>query len=228
MPKRANDPFRPRRGAFTARGIATRPQRKRFLILCEGAKTEPNYFYGFRLRREIAEIEGVGRNTLSLVEEAIRKRDEFLAQGIEFDQTWCVFDRDSFGAQLFNEAIRRARAAGMHVAYSNEAFELWYLLHFDFHTSALSRAQYGGMLTQRLGSDYRKNREDIYQVLLPRQGDAIRNARRLLQEYHDPNGAEIESETGCLKEFRGLNPEADNPSTTVHCLVEELNRELER
>lgn len=87
MPKRRNlsDPLRPRKGAFTARGVATRPQRKRFLILCEGAKTEPNYFYGFRLRREIAEIEGVGRNTLSLVEEAIRKRDEFRAQGVEFD-----------------------------------------------------------------------------------------------------------------------------------------------
>ena len=57
-----------------------------------------------------------------------------------------------------------------------------------------------------LKREYKKNDPFIYQELLERQGDAIRNARRLLAEYNPPN------------------PAQDNPSTTVHLLVEALNR----
>ena len=50
-----------------------------FLIVCEGAKTEPNYFQKFKkkLGNVIFEIdcEGKGYNTLKVVEEAIKLRD---------------------------------------------------------------------------------------------------------------------------------------------------------
>ena len=36
--------------------------RKTVLIVCEGAKTEPAYFHGFRLAKVI-EVKGVGKNT---------------------------------------------------------------------------------------------------------------------------------------------------------------------
>ena len=184
--------------------------RRWFLIVCEGEKTEPNYFRSFPVDRKLIklDIEGKGRNTMSLVEKAIELKD-----GSEFDETdrfWCVFDRDKNpknpnDSQNFNSAITLARNNGIHVAYSNDAFELWYLLHFHFYNTGISRQDYQNMLTKLLGHEYKKNSETIYEELKDKQQDAIKHAKRLLQEYEPPN------------------PETDNPSTTVHLLVEELN-----
>lgn len=199
----------PRAQSYSARRINSIEVVQRFLIVCEGKETERNYFEAFRVPRDVRAIavQGVGRNTLTLVEETKHIKEELEEQnGAPFDQVWCVFDRDSFPAQDFNEAIALAERERFKVAYSNEAFELWYLMHFDYHTAALSRQQYGDMLTQRLERKYRKNDPQIYMDLLRSQEKAIRHARRLLQSYGR------------------CNPERDNPSTTVHLLVEELNR----
>jgi len=172
--------------------------------VCEGSRTEPNYFQRFRVNTEVVDLDvvGLGNHTLSLVQCTC----ELMRQD-NYAQVWCVFDRDSFPAERFNEALNQARRRGIQVAYSNEAFELWYLLHFDYHNAALSRTRYQRMLTQRLGKPYRKNARDMYDLLKERQPEAIRNARRLLDSYGPDH-----------------NPERDNPSTTVHQLVEELNR----
>lgn len=186
------------------RAVDTRPLRLRFLIACEGRKTEPNYFKRFRVNATVIALEviGLGENTLSLVEETC----EWMRQD-DYDQVWCVFDRDSFTAERFNAALHLASQNGIRVAYSNEAFELWYLLHFHYHNVATGRADYGPLLSARLGRPYRKNSWDMYDLLRERQPEAIRNAQRLLDFYGPAH-----------------NPERDNPCTTVHCLVQELNR----
>lgn len=185
------------------RKVDTRNIRERFLIVCEGAKTEPNYFRSFRVNREVFEVDihGFGRNTLSLVEKAV----ELKAKN-DYDQVWCVFDRDSFPARIFNAAFEKAKHEGIKIAYSNEAFELWYLLHFQFYDSAMKRKEYWKMLSQQLRHKYEKNSETIYEELLELQGNAIRNAKRLYASYSP------------------CNPERDNPSTTVFELVEALNK----
>jgi hypothetical protein len=195
-------PHPPRTGA--QRQVDHQAIKERFLIVCEGTKTEPNYFEGFRVPGQVLEVIGTGYNTESLVEEAIRLKQE---QSQTFDQCWCVFDRDSFAPDAFNNAIRKAEAANFKVAYTNEAFELWYLLHFDDHQSALSRQQYGPILEQRLEHEYQKNSVTMYRELEERQEQAIRRAERLLAKY----GA-------------GHNPQRDNPCTTVHLLVKELSK----
>ena len=187
------------------RGIDRLEVRERFLIICEGAKAEPLYFEGFRVPGLVLKIKGTGRNTLSLVGEA-----EHLRQAAEpevYDQCWCVFDRDSFPAEDFNSAIAKAKTLGFQVAYTNEAFELCYLLHFDDHRNALSRKQYGTMLAERLGHAYEKNGESLYRELEARQAQAIERADRLLSEYAAEH-----------------NPQMDNPCTTVHLLVQELRK----
>ena len=48
---------------------------RRFLIVCEGEKTEPNYFRKFPKNPEVydsIDIRGTGYNTVSLINEAIR------------------------------------------------------------------------------------------------------------------------------------------------------------
>ena len=184
--------------------------RRWFLIVCEGEKTEPNYFRSFPVDKKVIklDIKGEGRNPKSLVEKAIELKNG--SESDETDQFWCVFDRDENpnnpnDSQNFNSAITLARNNGIDVAYSNDAFELWYLLHFHFYNTGISRQDYQNMLTKLLGHKYKKNSEMIYEELKDKQQDAIKHAKRLLQEYDRPN------------------PESDNPSTTVHLLVEELN-----
>lgn len=185
------------------RKIDSIPKRLRFLIVCEGMKTEPNYFSSFRVNAVVS-IEEAAGNTRSLV-----RRASEVAEQEEFDQVWCVFDRDSFPPSDFNNAITSARARGFRVAYTNEAFELWYLLHFNYHTAALSRTTYSARLSRSLGHPYQKNDPNMYHQLKSLQSNAIKNAKRLLGSYGSTH-----------------NPENDNPCTTVHELVEELNKYL--
>jgi hypothetical protein len=188
---------------FQRRVADIRPRVPNILIVCEGACTEPNYFRAFRVARDVAEVrvEGVGDNTYRVVEQAIELR----ADG-DYDQVWCVFDRDSFPPEHFNRALQVAQAKGIKVAYSNEAFELWYVLHFDYLNTGISRKDYITRLNQLLGRDYHKGSTDMFDALKDRQETALRNAAKLLAEYGDDH-----------------RPERDNPSTTVHLLVAELN-----
>ncbi len=195
-----------------ARPVARRPAKPRILIVCEGGKTEPQYFRAFPVTSAKVNAEGVGSSCMSLVELAATLRDEegrtSRQEGLEggYDQVWCVFDKDSFADEDFRQAIARAKRLGFRVAYTNEAFELWFLLHYAYYDSALSRHQYSDKLTAYLKRPYRKNDPMMYEVLLPMQNTAIANAQRLYATYspHDPA--------------------KDNPCTTVHELVVELNR----
>lgn len=172
------------------------------LILCEGEKTEPNYFNGFivdyRLRN--VTIRGLGLNTDAIAKIALKERSNY-------SQIWCVFDRDSFPSGNFCRAFQMTeKHKNIKIAYSNEAFELWYLLHFNYYDSSLSRKQYGDKLSALLGNKYEKNSKNMYNILKSKQSCAINNAKNLLNTY-------------------AINkPETNNPSTTVHLLVEELNK----
>lgn len=90
----------------------------------------------------------------------------------------------------------------MTIIYSNESFELWYLLHLDYVTSALSRTQLITKLELKLGIEYKKNSLSMYNMLHDMQQKAIDNAKRLQQS----------------------NLPKINPCTNVDVLVEELNK----
>jgi hypothetical protein len=181
---------------------------RRFLIVCEGEKTEPNYFRKFPENPEVydrIDIHGTGYNTISLVNEAIRLKLEAQKRREPYIEVWCVFDKDDFPIDHFMHAIILAGKNQIKCAYSIEAFELWYMLHFNFYDSALSREQYKEKLTELLGKVYRKNDEGMYQVLKKRLNTAIKNAKKLYGlQYERP-----------LSE--------QNPVTTVFQLVERLS-----
>jgi len=190
--------------SYLRRSVAKREPRQRFLIVCEGKETEPNYFRGFRVPGSVMEmdIRGLGLNTVDLVRDA----DELAKIDGEYDQVWCVFDRDGFPAQHFADALKLAKRLKIRVAYSNESFELWFLLHFNYVCTGISRTLYCSKLSSLIRAKYRKNSREMYALLEPQQPQAIRNAKTLMGQYCPPD------------------PVSDNPSTSVHLLVEELNR----
>jgi hypothetical protein len=196
------------RDGRTRRKIGNRTVRKRFLIVCEGEKTEPNYFKSFRATHSVIEIHvhGEGANTTSLVELAKKpaEREGFRAGR---DALWVVFDKDDFTKEQMNTAVARAKHYEFNVAWSNQSFELWYLLHFQFCDSALHRSLYIERLEELLGQKYRKNDPNMYYRLLDLQDDAIRNAERLVMCHSS-----------------SCTPADADPCTRVHELVKALNK----
>jgi hypothetical protein len=196
-----------------ARRVEALPVRERLLIVCEGEKTEPNYFEAIKdeLPPRVVEVEisGEGDNTLRLVEKAQALRDERANGDYPFDQVWVVFDRDSFPPSDFDNAILKAESHGMKTAWSNEAFELWYVLHFEYRNTDMPRTEYQGKLTNLMGRPYAKNAPEMYQLLsqMGNLAQAIAWARRL-------HGDVLAARTP---------PSRANPCTTVYALVETLN-----
>ncbi len=187
--------------SYMQRRVDALPVRQRFLIVCEGEKTEPNYFRRFRVPGLVVQVEGLGMNTISLVQRTIELRAE---EESEYDQTWCVLDKDDFHDDNFNNALALARRNKIKVAYSNQSFELWYVLHFCYMQNAITRNDYMRILDRELRHRYEKNSTEIYDELYHLQPTAIRNAKQLLELYPP------------------TRPARNDPSTTVHLLVEQL------
>lgn len=186
-----------------------------FLIVCEGEKTEPKYFNDLKIDMRLSaihiKIEGCGMNSLTLVKEAIKiKEKEKKKYNREYDKVWCVFDQDNNSKQNIFDAFKLADRNDIKIAYSNECFEIWYLLHYGYFNSGISRFLYEDKLSQCIGFKYDKRIEGMYRILKSKQEIAIRNAKKLL-ETHPPN-------------IR-ITP---NPSTKVHELIIELKEATAR
>lgn len=194
------------------RAYRLQPIRKRYLIVCEGEKTEPNYFKSYKLLlpKGIVDIDiiGEGDNTLNIVNKVIEIRNS--NEGLPYDECWAVFDKDSFPNERFNNAVFLAKKEGIGCAYSNEAFELWYLLHFELYENAMSRSQYAELLTSHLKEPYLKNTTYILKKLhsLGSEDLAIERAQRLVSI------------------FDGRNPASENPVTYVHELISSLKSHM--
>ncbi len=187
------------------------------LIVCEGGKTEPNYFdelkRASRLSNANVRICGLGADPLSVVNFAI----ETFRREPEFDRIYCVFDRDrhtTYDAAL--DRIHRARlgkGARMFAIPSVPCFEFWLLLHFTYTTRPFN-APPGDSICSRVIEElrkyvpkYRKGTRGIFGMTRDKLDIAITNAKRL-EQFHRTSGI-------------------DNPSTLVHSLVQYL-RDLKR
>jgi hypothetical protein len=180
---------------------------RKILIVCEGEKTEPNYFMKFEANPEVydsVDVQGIGHNTVSLIKKAIQIRDEAIQRKKPYIETWCVFDKDDFPVEAFESAIRLAEQNTIKCAYSIEAFEIWYMLHFHFYDSALSRHKKKKKLSELFKKTYIKNNTEMYRLLEKKKDIAIKNARTLFYRQ-------------CELPFKDRNP-----VTTVFQLVERL------
>jgi len=132
-----------------------KPQREaydRVLIVCEGAKTEPNYLRELQAHYQLSsanlQITGEGGSApKSVVDLAIRLFD----QDPDYDSVFCVFDRD--GHATYDEAIQRIRdkklirrvgkrkigIARFEAIVSVPCFEYWVLLHYEDTTAPMHR-----------------------------------------------------------------------------------------
>ena len=191
---------------------ASREPRRRILVICEGAVTEPKYFRALKrlfhnpaLEIEIDDQHGTpktlvahaARRKKETAREAQRQRDAFLA----YDEVWCVFDVDEH--PLLPEARQQARDNGISLAISNPCFELWALLHFRDQTAAETRQKVRSLLK---GHIPRYDKELPAPTLMPLLEEAMQRARHL-DHLADLAGAP-----------------GKNPSTGVYLLIERIRQ----
>ncbi|MGB3452760.1 MAG: RloB family protein [Moheibacter sp.] len=201
--------------------IDTIPINKTILIVCEG-QTEKLYFESFPvLGVKVRAIDLKGQAKQKLVESTIEIVESSKDEDLE---VWCVFDMDmKRGADEFadfDNAITRALNLGYKVAYSNDAFELWFYLHYNLSESQHLRSFYYAELGKRFGINYVKDGKKyafclkIYDILkndkYSSQEKAIERARQLFEQQEH------------------LPYHQQNPNTKVYELVKELNKNLRR
>ncbi len=189
----------------------SKPRRKpydRVLVVCEGSRTEKQYFldmaHTFGLSANV-DVNGSGRDPLALVHEAIQRQQREIEQREKFDQIYCVFDRDQH--HHFDSASAQAKNRGFKLARSWPCFEFWLLLHFSYPRKPYERTSKSPAencieyLRQHFPG-YEKSASRVFAQLFNRLEDAKLNAANAL---HDARA------TG-----------EPNPSTEVHLLVESL------
>lgn len=215
----------PRHNRKKARQVDKYPAKeKSFYLFCEGERTEPNYFRGFKraiqqhpMYKNLVhiEVEGVGVETLRVLKAA----EEYVEENrIVNAEIWCVYDKDSFPAADFNAVAQRAATLNQkqsdvvyRVAWSNQCIEYWFILHFDQYDSDNDREYYRQYLNRKFSSlglgRYKKNDEKIFEILMDKGNPklAIRRAKKRIQDCHGCTDAE------------------SKPATKVYELVQELS-----
>lgn len=191
------------------------PPYAKVLIVCEGEKTEPNYFQGLRdyYGLNTANVEVCGEcdsNPMSLFRYAKQRYREEKDAGDAFDRVYCVFDKDTHAdyAQAL-DAIRRMTPKETYFAITSvPCFEYWLLLHFVPTTRPYNALPGNSACNQVLAElknnlpEYEKGSDTVFLSLIDLLAFAKANAARGLRV------AELNS--------------TDNPSTRVHLLVDFL------
>lgn len=218
-----------------------------FIIFCEDEVSEPTYFKYFQTDKIKVNCIGNKKSMTKNIASAVlycrqynlfaqreEQEEEYIVDGT---QVWCVYDRDKAIQNLeleniqFDISIQAAQNNGIKVAWSNDAFELWVLLHFEtVDENDVDRINYYNRLTdifrnlpnpnlslQRI----MENPNFSYKANLKRQKEFILIVR---PEIISKTAEAIQRAEDLENSYQGqnLHPHQKAPMTLVHHLVKEL------
>ena len=209
-----------RRDALSKR---VRIQPEYHLIVTEGIKTEPQYFEALKnhinknFKGHISmKIYGTGNNTVNVFEKA---KELATKSPNGFKYVWIVYDTDDFLAENINKVVELCNSNSSeqtvyHALWSNQCIELWYLLHFSYFQSDIKRKEYYPKLTQQLKrikkGEYKKNRDDMFDILKPYINTAIANAEKLADENKSKTPTQSAPGTEVFRIIKMLKPYLDS------------------
>jgi len=193
-----------------------RLERKEVLIALEDSKSSRYYFQALvkdkKLAGQVIFAKYRGSNPIKVlntlkkhkIEEQKKKKKTI------YENEWIVIDRDNFDD--FFTTIETARKDNICVAFSNESYELWILLHFKLvsvhtHRDDLNN-QLNSIFLDKFNIEYKKSSQDIYKLIIGFQKEAIKNAKILAKQH--------------LRDYGKIDSNK-NPITMIYQLVECLN-----
>ncbi|UCH96309.1 MAG: RloB domain-containing protein [Candidatus Aminicenantes bacterium] len=170
-----------------SRRSGKRKVNKRLFIVCEGKKTEPNYFNkfiedcNFRGKPVEVQVVKIKKNT---ARELVDKAD--VVREIPGDEVWAVFDKN--GYTKHNEAFKKVKNKHVKIAFSSISFEYWILLHFEYTTrSFINSEKIIDYLKSKSYIDYKKSDETVYDSIKNRTVTAAANARKVRKYQSEAN-----------------------------------------
>jgi hypothetical protein len=184
------------------------------LIVCEGEKTEPNYFKSLRdfLKLPIINVDVVdkGGAPITVVEKAInlveqRKIDHKRDKNISlYESVWCAFDIENpNNNSSLQKAIDKGLQNKIQLAISNPSFEYWYILHFEQTTRPFTDGKEAKQYLKRFIRDY-----DPAKIVFP----SIFHRTKIALEFSKRSFISTPKKSGDFQ----------NPSTYVHSIVQEM------
>ena len=198
--------------------------------MCEDGNVEPYYFDTFKnyFPEETFFLKtiGTGRSTIGVVEQSLIEKEALTNESNKnVDEVWAVFDKDDadkVAATIvnFNEAFEIAHLNKVRIAYSNEVFELWLLLHYQNVNPAkpIPRQEVYRLLETQI------KKHPAYSGYIYKHGStSVIDA--LIKTSNEQKA--IESAEILLLAHNGTAPINANPSTTVHILVKRLRELIE-
>ncbi|HPI20538.1 MAG TPA: RloB family protein [Candidatus Kapabacteria bacterium] len=174
---------------------------KTIFILCQGTVTEVQYFnhiseqIWFNKNVAIKIKPYHNSNALQFIRLAIKNYKDDINS---YDEFWVVFDKDETSDDDFNKAVNLAEQSKLKVAYSNQAFEVWLIHHFQELFSAFDRNDYETTLNKLLEFDYGKDEKTakkVAETLFPKIEEAIKNSENSYNKIEKSNPANEESST---------------------------------
>ena len=198
-----------------SRRKAQRQPYEKVLIVCEGSKTEPNYFNELRNHYELnsanIEISGdCGSSPINIWHYAQTRFNQEKHSGDPFDRVYCIFDKDTHST--YSETCQKIMAANPKSTFfaitSVPCFEYWLLLHFVYSTKPYKNLPGNSGATQLLQDllayfpEYHKGKHQVFNQLASSLEFAKQNAKRALTHANANH--------------------TDNPGTYVYELVEFL------
>jgi len=142
-----------------------------------------------------------------------------------YDEVWCVFDMDyepdmNHQYEDFDNAIHSAHKAGYKCAYSNDAFKLWFILHYQFIDQEQVRTFFFKTLSNYWDINYEKSgKKRLF---------ALSIYGRLSDDVRADQNFAIEIANKLFESQKQKIYHLQNPVTTVYLLVKELNLHLRR
>lgn len=198
---------------YDPNNVRLRRRKPIIYIVCEGKETEMLYFRHFRSRNCLVDIVPVpskhkAAEHLTKHAKSLIPRNAYFPQ--DGDRIWCVFDCDDNTDSQLRAAISSAEKQDLKIAYSNPAFEYWFLIHFENRNGHLkdAAAVIDILKNKRYLPNYEKN-ADVYDALAEKQRIAVAHAKDRIAQL-----TRNRIEAICRN---------SNPATTVYELVEFLN-----
>ena len=204
---------RSQRSRDLRRRIGTRSSYDRVLIVCEGKKTECNYFDEIRQKARIpsAHIHVIsselGTDPRSVVKSA---EAVFNGMGKGFERVYAVFDRDDHPeyanaihmACAKNKKLRNdeKQPVGFEAIVSVPCFEFWLLLHFSDIRSSVHRDTVFKRLRLHI-SDYEKGMSNLFSLTEANLNIATNRAKLLKQTNQRIPGKDPYTDVHELVEF---------------------------
>ncbi len=179
-------------------------------VFCEGEKTEPNYLKSLNdfLKEKLNDSpiniipHVVGKNAIEVVSDSVK----FSKKSDSLIKVFAFFDKDDLTKKQFEEVIQKSINNNILPIWSNECFELWFILHLEYSSAEIPRKQYYAKLTKYLGKDYSKSDEDMFNVLFDKINKAYDNNKKL-------NDLHINTKS----------PYEQNPNTKVYEFFDEID-----